>query len=387
MAAPYPTLQGSQVLIGGMVRGLARRGHEVTLLCYGHADGPAAVREEGVRIERVRQVPGYARLRAGPDPVKPWLDVALAARACRLVGDADIVHAHNYEAPIAAYIARRVRPVPVVYHGHNLMEEELPSYFGPRPLRGAARLLGRGLDRSIPQRAELALGISEGGCRALRALGCPDVRLLRPAVELNQLEGAEPARARVRQGLEGRAWVVYAGNLDHYQDLDLALAALARLPQAGLLIVSANPLDGLDRRCDRFGIGQARRRLVRAGSWRESRDLIAAADVAVLPRTACAGFAVKLLNYLGLGLPVVASAGSAAPIEGVVAVHDADPGGMAAALGYLLRHPEQRVGLGELGRAAVRGDWGWEQRAEELERLYVELRRRHPAAPVLPSSP
>jgi starch synthase len=383
MAAPFPSLQGSQVFVGGMIRALAARGHRPSLLCYGHGDPALEGEEQPFEIQRVRRVPGYGRMRAGPDVVKPALDLALAVKACELARGVDLVHAHNYEAPLAAYLARRLRGVPVVYHAHNTMEEELPSYFGSRTLSGVGRGLGWLLDHSIPRRAELALAISEHGRHQLRRLGCADVRLLWPAVELTELEGARPERARERHGLSGRPWVVYAGNVDRYQDLELLFSAMARLPQAGLLLVTANPLDGLAARCDAFGIHPARRRLVRVQSWEESRDLIAAGSVAALPRTICSGFAIKLLNYLGLGLPVVASAGAAAPIEGVVASHDRSPEGMAAALGYLLAHPEQRRGLGELGQAAVRRGWSWSARVLELEALYRELLERGPDAQVV----
>ncbi len=384
LAAPYPSPQGSQVFVGGMVRALAARGHEVSLLCYGHGVGRAGAAEGGVRIQRAPRLPGYVRLRAGPDPVKPCLDLLLATRACALARDVDLVHAHNYEAPIAGYLARWLRGVPVIYHAHNIMEEELPSYFGAPTLRRLALGLGRVLDRQIPRRAELALAISEPGRRALVELGCHDVRLLRPAVDLEDLEGARPERARARHGLGDRDWVVYAGNVDRYQDLDLLLAALARLRSAGLLLVTSNDPGDLARRCDRFGLGPERRRLVRADRWEDARDLIAAGSVAALPRTVCSGFSIKLLNYLGLGLPAVASAGAAAPIEGVISVHDRDPSGMAAALAYLLDHPEQRVGLGLLGRQAVHRQWGWDTRVRELEDLYLELLGRGSRATMLP---
>ncbi len=373
LAAPYPTLQGSQVYVGGLVRGLAARGHEVTLLCYAHAAGRTRGSRDGLRIVRTPSIPGYSRLRAGPDLVKPAIDVALAARACALSRHVDLVHVHNYEAPIAGYLARALHGVPVVYHGHNTMQDELPTYFGLGVKRRLAHHVGGLLDRTIPHRADLALAISESGLAALRGLGCRDVRLLRPAVDLEDLDGAHREEARRQHGLRGRRWVVYAGNFDTYQDLDLLLAAVARLPAAGLLLATAGPIAALGRRCDLFGIGPARRRLIRVASWSESRDLIAAGDVAALPRTVCSGFPIKLLCYLGLGVPAVVSAASAAPIDGLVAVHDRDPGGMAAAVGYLLDHEEQRVGLGDLGRAAIRDDWSWKQRIPELEAIYAEL--------------
>ena len=109
-AFPYPTSQGSQVYVRGMARALARRGHQVTVACYAHGIGAD---DPGVSVVRTPHIPGYNNLRAGPDLVKPLLDLALAARIASI--PADVVHAHNYEAPLAAALAGRRRPVPVSY--------------------------------------------------------------------------------------------------------------------------------------------------------------------------------------------------------------------------------------------------------------------------------
>ena len=73
-ALGFPSDQGSQVYVRGMCRALARRGHELRLACYGHGqwewDGE-------FELLRAPSIPGYSRLRAGPDLVKPWLDLCL----------------------------------------------------------------------------------------------------------------------------------------------------------------------------------------------------------------------------------------------------------------------------------------------------------------------
>lgn len=379
VASPYPTRQGSQIYVRGMARSLVRRGLRVTVVCYGHGDGTEHLVDDlGVQVIRTPALPGYRNLRSGPDRVKPFLDLALAVRLLGLARHGDVVHAHNYEAPLAAFPARTLLRVPLIYSAHNTMEEELPVYFARPAARTAATWLGRVLDRQVPWRADAALALSEAGVAALRRLGCPRVHHLPPGVDLEELAGARPERARRDLALAGRPWVVYAGNPDPYQDLDVLVAAMGRLPEVGLLVVSAAPLEDLERACDRAGVGPRRRRLVVTPRWEDARDCIAAADLAGLPRTVCSGFPIKVLNYLGLGVPVVAARGAAPPIPGVVPVADRDPEALARVLGDLLADGGRRVALGEAARQAIAASWTWEARAATLEGIYREVLAARP---------
>src|SRR5260221_8579546 len=68
-----------------------------------------------------------------------------------------VLHAHGYEAALAAWLCRLATGVPVLYSGHNTMADELPSYRFIRPnwlAKGLARLLDvfvpRSADRCLP---------------------------------------------------------------------------------------------------------------------------------------------------------------------------------------------------------------------------------------------
>lgn len=355
-AFPFPTPQGSQVYVRGMARALARRGHRVTVVCYGHGLGDPDPEYEVVRTPRIA---GYKRVRSGPDAVKPVLDVALAVRLCGL--RPDVIHAHNYEGSVAALASRPWHRAPIIYSAHNTMGEELHTYFRGRVARAAARRMGRLLDATIPRACDHALAISESAVPVLRRLGCRHVSLALPGVDPEDLAPVEPAR------LPPGPWVVYAGNPDRYQDLDDLAEAMRRVPEFGLLLVSASPLDDWRDR------GLPRLRIEVTRDWARVRSLLAAATIAALPRTVCTGFPIKLLNYLGMGLPVVAARGSARGIPGVVAVPDHDPNAMAGALAELLADPARCRRLGAEGRRAVLGQWTWQQRAAELEEVYREV--------------
>ncbi len=369
-AFPFPSLQGSQVYVRGMSRALGRRGHDVVVACYGHGDSGVQSEDSEFRVVRTPRVPGYRRMRAGPDWVKPWLDVALVGVLARLMRDADLVHAHNYEAPLAAYLARTASPCPVIYNNHNTLGEELPQYFRAVGLQRAAGWAGRVLDQQIPRRADAAIAISEKAAPALEKLGCRRVHHVAPGVDPEDLEGGQRAATRTRWGLEGRPWVVYAGNPDAYQDLSLLLAAMEQVEHAGLLMVSASDPGPWEAAC---GLPPERRRFVQAGSWAETRNLLAAADVAALPRTRCTGFPIKLLNTLGMGLPTVCSAGSWQRLPGAVSVKNGDVDGFARELAGLCQDRGRRSALGEKAREHIQRECSWDARARELEGVYESV--------------
>ncbi len=352
-AFPFPSPQGSQVFVRGMARALARRGHEVTLVCYAHGDG----REDPeYRVVRTPTIPGYRNMRAGPDWVKPVLDLALAARIAGI--PADVVHAHNYEAPLAAYLVRRRTGVPVVYNAHNTMGEELPTYFDHPLARSGARAVGRWLDFTVPRRAEHAVVLNQGAVQTLERLGCESVSCIPPGVDIDELNNVRP------KTLDPGPWVVYAGNPDRYQDLDVLMEAMRQIPHVGLVMVSASSL----REWSTCGV--ERLKLIETDDFEEVKSWVAAADVAAIPRTVCTGFPIKLLNFLGLGVPTVMAAGSAQPLPGVVEVPNHDASAMAQAIDDLISDRQRRVTLGEFARAHVSARCTWDARARDLESIY-----------------
>ena len=364
-AFPFPSPQGSQVYVAGMAKALVARGHRVTVACYGHGEGPVP---DGVELARVPKLPGYNNLRAGPDWVKPVLDAGLAAVLTRLARKADLIHAHNYEAPLAAYIARAATGIPVVYNNHNTMAEELHRYFEHPLAQSLATRFGGVLDRQIPRRADASVAISPAAVPVLEALGCRRVHAIPPGVDPVDFQGARGAKARAELALGERIWVVYAGNPDPYQDLEHFIDAMLQVPDLGLLMVSASDLGQWERRA--AALPPERKRFVNAQHWPDVRDIIAAADIAALPRTVCTGYPIKLLNYLGLGKPTVCAQGSAQELPGVVEVPNADPKAFADALLALAADTPRRRALSAQAARGIAQNCTWNARAQELEQLY-----------------
>jgi glycosyltransferase involved in cell wall biosynthesis len=106
------------------------------------------------------------------------------------------------------------------------------------------------------------------------------------------------------------------------------------------------------------------------------RDLMAAANVAVCPRTSCLGFPIKLLNYMAAGKAIIASEGSACGLrhlENGWVVKDGDAAGMATAILSLLDDPDLARSLGESARRTVRLNYTWERAAQAIESAYQSV--------------
>jgi glycosyltransferase involved in cell wall biosynthesis len=271
-------------------------------------------------------------------------------------GDVDLVHAHNVEGPVVAALFGR-NGVPVVWTPHTRMADELPLWFRHgRELLGAAGSVLDSLARWVSD-AAVVLGTAGDVAHGL------DVEVVPPGIDPADLAGADAARGRALAG-EG-PFVVYAGNTDRYQDLPDLFAAVAKA-DARLVVVTPDAA-GLPADAPPGLTVVASRR------WADARDVLAAAAVAVVPRRLDAGFPMKLLNQVGLGVPTIVTDGVSAPIDGVHVVPAGDPTAMAEAIRRLLDDPDEARGRAAEARLEVLTRWTWDVRGAQLEAFYTRV--------------
>jgi len=254
------------------------------------------------------------------------------------------------------------------------MGEELSTYV-PGWLSKPASWMGGAVDAAMPLVSQAALAISERGEAHLGSRWGSATAMIPPGVDLDELTDADPARARSAWCLDERSWVVYAGNADAYQDLPVLFEALGLSPELGLLVVTGSSLEPLRKLASEYSIADNRLRLVHSPNFRDTLDALAVGCVAGLPRTQCAGFPIKLLNQLALGLPTVAAVGAAPPIPGVLRVPNGDPVTMGETLRKVANEPSLRASLSKQAQDAIAAEWTWDRRAVELESFYERVLR------------
>lgn len=354
-ACPYPVPQGSQVLIRDTAQTLHEAGHALHLVVYGHGIQDAA---DAFAVHRSPKLPGYRSTSSGPSLLKPVADAFLVATLWRVLRRErpEVIHAHNYEGLMTA-LAPRARPV--VYHAHNAMADELPWYFSGQSW---ARRLGGWLDRTLPRRADHVLAPHRALADYLISNGCgpEQVTVLPPAATLGDF--AEPTY------IDMPAEVLYTGNLDAYQNLELLHEAMRAVrdaePSAGLLVATAatNPAAYVHAA-----------EILPTPDMAAPRDALARDVIVVCPRVAWSGYPIKILNAMAAGRPVIACRSAAGPItdgiDGVI-VPDNEPRALADAILRLRRDRSLREYLGTAARETIRTQHNPALLVRRLEAVY-----------------
>jgi len=331
-------------------------GHEAHLVVYGYGLGEDT---SGLRIHRSVNVPGVRKTAAGPSFAKPLLDAVMVQTLRRVIGreGIDIVDAHNYEGLLIALAARKR---PILYHAHNAMAEELPYYFSDPD---NAATLGAWLDKTFPKRADHIIAPHVALKDYLVTQGCSADRItvLAPCIDAKTFEKASPERKD--------AAVLYAGNLDAYQNVELLFPIMERVEEEvpGTQLVIATASDKI--------IEQAR--MVKTSDIAAVVQELKRDVIFACPRVSWSGYPIKLLNAMAAGLPIVCCRSSAHPLthqyNGLI-VPDNDVEAFAAAILRLMKDPELRRNLGANARRTVEEKHSAEVVADSLQGLFDGLR-------------
>jgi len=357
-AFPFPYPQGSQVFMADQARALMRAGAAPVLFTYGRGQGP---RPTDLELAPSMRWSSPRAMRSGPQWGKPLADAALLGTVLRQSGRAfDFALAHNVEAACVALAARPFTGLPVVYVAHTILRHELSAYAANR-WQPALDGVGERVDRMIARRVDGIVALTEEARRDLAPFARGPSVVLPPGHD--PIEAPKPealVRACARLGLREGGFVLYSGNLDGYQDLELLGRAANRLPLSAPPVVVATH--------DARGAAASRRhagplRIVAVRDYDEMRALIHAARILVLPRTRPGGFPVKLLNYMEAARPIVAFANVAVGLRDGESARLLAPraGDAALADALLALHADPalcaRLGAGARRHLLAHHDW------------------------------
>lgn len=375
-ACPFPCPRGTPIRIYRMAEALTRRGHEVHVVTYhlGQDEETAPF-----AVHRIPPMHGYRRLAPGPTAGKlmlldPMLVLALRRLLARY--PFDVIHAHHYEGLLVARCGRGPRALPIVYDAHTLLEAELPYYSLGLP-RSVKRAVGRALDRRLPGHADHVIAVTDNIRNLLVDSGIVPAERISVAESGVELEAFQVARDHTRQQ-RCTSELIFAGNLAPYQRIDLLVRSFRVVVDARsdvrLLMVGSTSLEQYDALARELGV----RELIQTApsDFGLLPAHLADADIALNPRTACAGMPQKVLNYMAAGKPIVSFAGSAKTLEhGRTAwvVPDEDTDAFGRAVLHLLNEPGLAQALGAAAQRYVMDHYSWDRTAELAEAVYERV--------------
>jgi len=300
-------VRGTPLAVLAMARALAGLGHQVDLLTYPQGE---AVDVPGLLHRRSLDLP-VGRVKAGPSLAKLLLDIPFMAEAVwRMArGRYDVVHAVEEAALLAAPFARLFR-LPLVADVDSSIPDQLSH--SPFARGGILPRLARRLEGHAFRHAVAAITVCRSLTDGVRAQA-PDTPVFQvedpPLVDPAAAPDA-PGVARLREtlGLGRGPVVLYSGNFEPYQGVDLLLEAAGRVKGAQFVFMGGEWREIEAMRARSVWAGAAER-CVFAGKRppAELPAFLALADVVVSPRRQGENTPFKVYTYMASGKPLVAT--------------------------------------------------------------------------------
>jgi D-inositol-3-phosphate glycosyltransferase len=371
-ADPYAAEQAGHVF--GLGKALAAQGHEVVI--YARKDAPGMP-------ERETLAPGLVAryIKAGPaaplpaDQVQQHIAEIARYLAARWKKDRpDIVHAHHWTSGLAAMLAAREVPVPIVASFGSLgIAEQRTGVPGPHD---AAR---KKMEACIARSVAGVLAHTSDEVSDLSALGVPGtrVRIVPCGVDTTRFQPEGPAAKR-HTGLR----LLHIGSLADHQGLDQLFRILPDLPDAELVIAGGPEADDLDsdiayKKLGKLaaGLGVADR-ITFTGqvTGKHLAALIRSADIFV-STARHEPFGSAAISAMACGKPIVANAvgGYAdAVVDGTTGLllPPGRPELLVKRLRDLLATPMKLTGFGIAAADRARSRYPWERIAAETTAAY-----------------
>jgi type III pantothenate kinase len=373
---------GQNVHVAELSLGLARRGHEVTV--YTRRDDPTLP-------ERVAGGPGVCvvHVPVGParhvpkDDLLPLMDAFAdwMAQDWARHGNPDIVHGHFWMSGLAALRAGRRRGVPVAQTFHALgsvkRRHQLDADTSP-PQRGE-------LEPRVAAEVDTVIATCRDEVVELSRLGVPTdhVQVVPCGVDTAHFTPFGPVDHLPGLGTPGRRRLLAVGRLVERKGFDLAVRALAELPEAELVVVGGPPADQLDddqeaRRlralADELGVAD---RLVLAGQRpHESMPAIYRSADVVLAVPWYEPFGITPLEAAACGRPLVGAAvgGLLDSVDDEVTGHlvpPRDPAALAAQVRTVLGNPDEAAEMGRRARTRAVALFDWAVVAARTEEVLL----------------
>lgn len=376
---PFFSDRGCHVRILEEIRAAEREGYRATVITY-HLGKDVP----GLPIYRSLNVPWYKKLSAGPSIHQFYLDALLLCtgfRACWR-DRPTVIHGHLHEGVGVGKILSLLFRVPLVGDLQGSLVGELVQHNFIKP-RGFLHNVFRAAERWLirwPHHLVLSSDRATEGVAEISELTRP-VTVLDDGVDENAfLPPADGETLRADLGLpEDKKLVGFLGVLNEYQGVSVMLKAAQRVvakhPDAVFVVMGYPKIEHYQAVANALGIGDS---VLFPGRipYDQARDYLAACDIGFSAKADVTEANGKLLNYMAVGLPIVATetrvnrsllADTAlyGPVD--------DDAALAEAVCRYLDDPELAAQMGAAGRQRVLAELSWAAGGRKLAAVYASL--------------
>ena len=342
-----------------------------------------------IDIRRTAPIPYRVDYEVGSSRHKLVFDIYLALKSfwVALKEKPDLIHAHMHEGVLIGWVLSFLFRIPLVFDFQGSLTAEMIDHNFLRHSSPFHRIIRR-TERFLNHRADVILTSSAQAHHTLHyEYRVPDERI-QPLPDCVDTERFNPdlfsakSKYDIRElyGIrQDQVLIVYLGLLTDYQGIPYMLQAAQRLKERGedvfFLIMGFPDVPKYQAMADQLGVTEFVHFTGKI-PYKDAPHLLSAGDIAITAKISTTEGSGKMLNYMALGLPVVAFD---TPVhreylgEHGTWVEPHNVEGLADAIADLAHHPEKRKKLGELLRQRVTELFTWPAAARKIESVYRSL--------------
>jgi glycosyltransferase involved in cell wall biosynthesis len=308
--APHPFFQnrGTPIAVKMLLETLIDSGHQVTLLTFPEGEDVEIPSCQIIRLKELSWVKGVKPGFSWKKLVYDWC-LFFSLRRILQTERFDLIHAVEESAFLAAWFGKK-HNIPFIYD----MDSSLPHQLGEKfAFLKVVMPLMQFFEKGVVERAVGVLPV----CRAIedvvKSYGTDVLCRRLEDVSLLPADNVEVLPESAILGMEEDALIImYVGNLEKYQGIDLLLDAFVLASQeedrARLVIIGGSDRDTVTyrKKAETLGIGQS----VHFTGRRPVTDLhyyLHQADILVSPRSKGFNTPMKIYSYLDSGRVVLAT--------------------------------------------------------------------------------
>lgn len=381
MIAPTPFFadRGCHVRIYEEIKALHKMGHRVTLCTY-----PIGRSLDGLDIRRIRRIPWYHKLEAGPSWHKFYLDELLYRMIKRMLKQEafDLIHAHLHEGVFIAGRLKKRFPLPIIADFQGSMTDEIRTHGFCRNNRWVMKGF-LAMEKKINRVPDLMIMSSKKSAEIFQKdFGIPSekLRVISDGVDTEIFE-MNHDQDQIKKALgipSNQLVVVYLGLMTAYQGVDILFEIIPEVIQktgnVHFVIMGFPNEDHYRKICVK---NQLSSHVTLTGKipYDDAAKYLSCGDVAVSPKLSKTEANGKLINYMAMGLPTVVFDTEVnreiLGTEGIYATYS-DSKDFCRQMVSILQDSMRRNQLRTRLREKAVKEFSWRERALSITRIYDE---------------
>lgn len=372
---PFYSERGTPIAVRLLAQALCADGHQVDLLTY-HLGQDIVY--PNLRLVRCAAVPGIRDMPIGISLKKLIVDVSLSMRLAQMLWTThyDVVHAVE-EALFPAALLNMFSKRRLVYDMDSLLSEQVADKW--QALRPLSSLLGI-IERAAIRKCDRVLAVCEDLAVKVRAHVPAEKVVVLPDVPMPRaLTNASDEQLR-KHFKDDEALLLYVGNLEHYQGVELLLYALQKAQRARpykLIVIGGESghIEEHTRKACELGLAD-KVLFLGARAVGDLAHFLDQADILVSPRTLGQNTPMKIYSYMQAGKPILATrirSHLQVLDDSCAMLTEPTADGLAGGLLRLLAEPELGASLGATALRRVESEFSMPVFRKRLRDAYAGL--------------